>query len=45
MTTHRENNDRRFTLQRQVITWMLIAGGTFLVANAWLIVQMLGPIG
>ena len=44
MKTDRDDKDQRFTVQRQVIAWMLIAGGTFLVANAWLVVQMFGPM-
>jgi len=45
MNTPRESErDAWFNVQRQVIAWVLVAGGTFLVANAWLVVQMLGPI-
>jgi hypothetical protein len=36
-------NDR-FEAQRQVIVWVLLAGASFLGANAWFVVHMLGPI-
>jgi hypothetical protein len=44
METPQERDRIRCNLQRQVITWLLLAGATFLLANAWLIVHMFEPI-
>ena len=45
MKGHPRRRDKRFATQRQVIAWILLAGASFLGANAWFIVHMFGPIG